>query len=122
MHDLGDPLLENVVQRVRGVNGEADQDDVRVGVREGSETVIIFLASRIPQGQLDVLVVDLDVGDIVFEDGGDIDLRESALGEDNQQTGFTAGTVADDDELSADLSHGVCGGCECLGEASAGKR
>lgn len=26
----------------------------------------------------------------------------------HQQTGFTAGTVADDDELSADLSHGVC--------------
>lgn len=25
----------------------------------------------------------------------------------HQQTGFTAGTVADDDELSADFSHGV---------------
>lgn len=52
---------------------------MRVGVREGSETVIIFLASRIPQGQLDVLVVDLDVGDIVFEDGGDIDLDDGSL-------------------------------------------
>lgn len=28
----------------------------------------------------------------------------------HQQTGFTAGTVADDDELSADFSHGVVGG------------
>lgn len=108
MHNLRDPLLKNVVQRVRRINGEADQDDVRVGVGERSETVIIFLASRIPEGQLDVLVVNLDVGDVVLENGGDVDLRESALGEDNQQTGFTAGTVADDDELSADLSHGVC--------------
>jgi hypothetical protein len=33
-------------------------------------------------------------------------LRESALGENNQQTGFTTSTIADNDELSADLSHG----------------
>jgi hypothetical protein len=32
-------------------------------------------------------------------------LGESALGEDNQQTGFTAGTIADDDELATNLSH-----------------
>ena len=68
-------LLKNVVQRVRRVDGEADQDDVRVGVGEGSEPVIIFLSSRIPQGQLDVLVVDLDIGDIVLENGGDVDLE-----------------------------------------------
>lgn len=68
-------LLKNIVQRVRRINGEADQDDVRVGVRERSETVIIFLASRIPQGQLDVLVVNLDVGDVVLENGGDVDLE-----------------------------------------------
>jgi hypothetical protein len=67
-------LLKHIVQRVRGINSEADQDDVRVGVGEGSETVIIFLASRIPQGQLDVLVVNLDVGDVVLENSGDIDL------------------------------------------------
>lgn len=68
-------LLKNVVQRVRRINGEADQDDVRVGVGERSETVIIFLASRIPKGQLDVLVVNLDVGDVVLENGGDVDLE-----------------------------------------------
>jgi hypothetical protein len=68
-------LLKNVVQRVRRVDSEANQDDVRVGVGEGSETVIIFLSSRIPQGQLDVLVVDLDIGDVVLEDGRDVDLK-----------------------------------------------
>lgn len=48
---------------------------MRVGVREGTETVVIFLASGIPEGELDVLAVYLDVGDIVLEDGGDIDLQ-----------------------------------------------
>jgi hypothetical protein len=64
----------NVVERVGGVDGEADQDDVGVGVGQGAETVVVFLTSRIPKGQLDVLVVDLDVGDVVLEDGGDVDL------------------------------------------------
>jgi len=68
-------LLKDVVQRIRRVDSEADQDDVRIRVRERSETVVIFLASRIPQGQLNVLVVNLDVGDIVLENGGDIDLE-----------------------------------------------
>lgn len=68
MHDLGDPLggtcqqfsylgklrlrhpylLLDVVQGIRGVDSEADQDDVGIGIGERSETVIIFLASRIP--------------------------------------------------------------------------
>ncbi len=67
-------LLLDVVKRVGGGDGEANQDDVRVRVGEGTETVIIFLASRIPQGQLNVLAIDLDVGDIVLENGGDVDL------------------------------------------------
>lgn len=41
-------LLGNVVERIGGVDGEADQDDVRIGVGQGAETVIILLTSRIP--------------------------------------------------------------------------
>ena len=67
-------LLLHVVERIRGVDGEADQDDVRVGVRQGTETIVVFLACRIPESELDVLAVDLDIGDIVLEHGGDIDL------------------------------------------------
>lgn len=74
-------LLLDVVKRVGGVDGEADQDNVGIGVREGAETVVIFLASRIPKGQLDVLAVNLDVGDIVFENGGDVDLERREKGE-----------------------------------------
>lgn len=45
-----------------------------VGVGQGTEAVVIFLSSRIPQGQLDVLAINLDIGDIVLEDSGDVDL------------------------------------------------
>jgi len=67
-------LLLQVVQGVGRVDGEADEDDVRIGVGERAESVVVFLAGGIPQGQLDVLAVDLDIGDVVFEDGGDVDL------------------------------------------------
>jgi hypothetical protein len=33
------------------------------------------LASRIPKSKLDVLVINLHIGDVVLEDGGDVDLQ-----------------------------------------------
>ena len=73
-------LLLHVVERLRRVDSEANQDDVRVRVRERAETVIILLPSRIPESELDMLAVDLDIGDVVLEDGGDIDLsREISI-------------------------------------------
>ena len=68
-------LLLNVVQRVRRVDGEANKDDMGVRVRKRAQTVVVFLASSIPEGQLDVLAIDLDVGDVVLEHGGNIHLE-----------------------------------------------
>jgi len=68
-------LFLNVVQGIRTVDGETDENDVRVGIWQGSETVIVFLACGIPQGEFDVLAVYLDVGDIVLEYGGYVDLE-----------------------------------------------
>jgi hypothetical protein len=70
----GTYLLLHVVEGVGRVDGEADEDDVRIGVGERAQAVVVFLAGGIPQGQLDVLPIDLDVGDVVLEDGGDVDL------------------------------------------------
>lgn len=67
-------LLLDVVERVGGVDGKADEDNVRVGVREGAQTVVILLAGGIPEGELDVLAVDLYIGNVVLEDGGHVDL------------------------------------------------
>jgi hypothetical protein len=78
---------------------------VRVGER--AETIIIFLASRIPKSKLNVLAIDLDIGNVVLEDGGDVDLRESALGEDDEKTSLTTGAITHDNKLAADLGHGA---------------
>ena len=37
-------LLLNVLERVRRVDGKADQDNMRVGVGQRAETVIVLLA------------------------------------------------------------------------------
>lgn len=39
--------------------------------------------------------VDLDVGDVVFEDRGHIDLGKLILAEDDQKTSLSAGAVSD---------------------------
>ena len=49
-----------------------------VGVGERAETVVVFLTGGIPEGELDVLAINLDIGDVVLEDSGDIDLRGKA--------------------------------------------
>ena len=67
-------LLLHVVQRIRGVYSEANKDDVGVGVAEGAKPVVVFLAGSIPQRELDVLSIHLDIGDVVLEHGRDVDL------------------------------------------------
>lgn len=49
---------------------------MRVGVREGTKAIVVFLASSIPEGQLNVLAVDFDIGDVVLKYGGYIDLKQ----------------------------------------------
>ena len=45
-------LLCHVVQGVRCVDGESDQDDMGFGVRQRPQSFIFFLAGRIPQCEL----------------------------------------------------------------------
>lgn len=108
---LRDPLFLDVVERVRGINGKTDQDDVGVRVRKWAQTVVIFLAGGIPKSQFNMFSIHLDICHIVFKDSGHIDLRKSSLGEDNEKTGLSAGTIADDDELATDIRH-------CRGESN----
>ena len=67
-------LLLHVVKRIRRVDSETDEDDVGVGVAEGSKPIVVFLTGSIPQGKLYVFPIDLHIGDVVLEHGGDIDL------------------------------------------------
>jgi len=105
--DLGEPLLLNVLERVGRVDGEADENHMRVRVRERAETVIILLAGGIPKSELDVLAVDLNIGNVVLKDGRNVNLGEGSLGEDDEETGLSTGTITNNNELSADFSHGL---------------
>lgn len=49
---------------------------MRVRVGERSEPIVVFLTRRIPKSELNVLAINLDIGDVVLEDSGDVDLRE----------------------------------------------
>lgn len=48
---------------------------MRVWVGQRTETVIVFLTSRIPKSQFNVLAIDFDIGNVVLEYSGDIDLN-----------------------------------------------
>lgn len=74
-----DPLLLNIVERVGRVDSEADENDVRVRVGKGTETIVVFLAGGIPESEFDVTAIDLDVGNVVLKNGGDVNFREGAL-------------------------------------------
>lgn len=73
------PLLLDVVERIGRVDGEADKNDMRIRVREGTKTVVIFLTGGIPKRELYMAAINLDIGNVVLENGGDVDLGESAL-------------------------------------------
>lgn len=68
-------LLLDVVERVGRIDREADQDNVRIGVGKRTQAVIILLAGRIPKGELYMLTVNLDVGNVVFENSWDVNLK-----------------------------------------------
>lgn len=66
MKHFTNPFLLNVVQRIGRVDGETDQDDVRIGIRQRTKSIIIFLSSGIPQRQLDSLSIYYDIGDAIM--------------------------------------------------------
>ena len=45
--DLGDPLGVDVLETVGQVDGKAHQNDVRVGVGERAETIVVLLACTV---------------------------------------------------------------------------
>ena len=57
---------------------------MRVGVTERAETVIVLLSGRIPQGKLDMLSIDLDIGYIILKHSGNINLTGGTSDEDTK--------------------------------------
>lgn len=61
-----------IVERRRADNGEANEKNVCLGVREWSQPVVIFLSSSIPQSQADGLAINHYICGVVVEAGDDV--------------------------------------------------
>jgi hypothetical protein len=55
-------LVLNVREDIGVGNGKADEDGMRVGVAQGTQTVVVFLTWRLEKLQLQLLSIDLDIG------------------------------------------------------------
>ena len=65
--DFRVPLGANVLEG-RGVrDGEAEQEDVRLRVRQGPQAVVVLLARRVPETQVDGLSVDHHVRRVIVK-------------------------------------------------------
>ena len=51
-----------------------------IRIAERPERIVVFLAGGIPECQLDVLTINFDICNIVFEYGGHIDLGNRMSG------------------------------------------
>ena len=71
-------LLHDVLERVGAVDGEADEEQVGLGVGERPQPVILFLPGGVPQCELDGLATGLmRLGsNVVLENCGHIFLQQ----------------------------------------------
>ena len=81
---LRPPLRLDVVEADRGDNGEADDEDVRVGVGESPQGLVVLLTRRVPELEADLNPLHGHVVGVVVEHGGDVVGGEGAGGEGDQ--------------------------------------
>lgn len=75
-------------------NGKANDKDIGLGVGECSQSVILFLASCVPQVQDDDLAIHICLGTIVVKDSGDILLRKGICCITDEEAGFTYSPIS----------------------------
>jgi hypothetical protein len=76
----------NVIKGIGAVHGKANQDDVRIGIAERAETIVVFLTGGIPKRELNTPAIDLYVCDVVFEHGRDVHLFKEKRRQDRVVT------------------------------------
>ena len=62
------------------------------------------LSSCVPQGELDVLSINLDIRDIVLKDCGDIILWELSANVDNQKRGLSTSSISHNHKFALHVS------------------
>ena len=114
MH-LGEPFFANVFEGCGGSHGKADQEDIGLGVRQRTKTIVILLTSSIKQAQRVGFVTDPDFESdllltpqvslshlhdsnrIIIENRGDVFGGKLVCCVGDEQTCFSHGTVSNHD-------------------------
>ena len=81
-----DPFALNVAPRGGIVECKTDEEDVGAGIRQRSESVVIFLPGGVPQTDVDGFTVYHDVAGIVVEHSGDIFTGKAVGGVRDEKT------------------------------------
>ena len=68
-------LLLYIVELVGRIHSKTNQDDVGIWIGQRAEAIVILLTRGIPERQFNVFAIDLNIGDIILEDGGDVELQ-----------------------------------------------
>jgi len=94
------PLGLNVLKRVGRDDGEADEEDIGLGVAQRTETIVVLLTSSIPEAQVDGLAINHHVRRVVVEHSGDVFAGERIGGVRDEKAGLTDRTITDNDALN----------------------
>ena len=70
-------LILHVCKTGRKIDGEHDEDDVRLGITERPQSVVLFLSCCIPKSQFNFFAFVFDLSYVVFEYGRYIGLEIS---------------------------------------------
>ena len=81
-----DPFALNVAERSKIVECKTDEEDVGAGIRQRSETVVIFLPGGVPETDVDGFTVYHDVAGIVVKHGWNVFTWEAVGGVRDEKT------------------------------------
>lgn len=73
-------FLASIDEGRRLDDGENYEEDVTVGVCEGSEAIVLFLTCSIPQSEVNHAPIDLDSSRVIVEDCRHVFCGELVLG------------------------------------------
>lgn len=103
--DFGKPFLLDVLETGGRVDREADEENVGLGVTQGTQTVVILLSSGIEQPKRVRFVADHNSDGIVVEDGWNVLARKLIRSVRDEQTSLAYCSVSDDDTLDCSDNH-----------------
>lgn len=80
-------------------DGEADDEDVGLGVGERAQAVVLLLARSVPEVQTDCPPIHSHLGTVVVKHSGDVLFWEGVGGVADEETRFSHRAISDHDTL-----------------------